>query len=79
MKVIIKSKHCIKNIIREGCKRLKKDGKLYWGGIEITTKNQYKEVITNFFKNKTHKGYSTIVVTPFINTKQLCKLVDKMI
>ena len=76
MKVIVKNKRFIKNVIKEGCEHLKQEGKIYWGGIEITNKEKYKEVIENFYKHHIHKGYSITVITPFINIKQLCEIID---
>lgn len=77
MRIKIKSKHSIEKIIKEGCQRLQQDKKVYWGGIEITTKDKYKEVITNFFKHKIHKGYNITVLTPFTNVKRLHHIIDK--
>lgn len=76
MKVIIKNNHDIEKIIKEGCQCLRQDKKIYWGMIEITNKDEYKKVITDFFKHKIHKGYSINIITPFVNTKRLCHIID---
>ena len=79
MKTVIRSKQFIITTIQECETYLKKDGTIYWGGQEITTMGELREILINFLKHPIHKGYSTIVITPVMSAEYINYIIDKTI
>ena len=77
MKIIVRNKKYIEDVIRTGCYSLRHQDKMYWGDQAITSKEEFKTVINQFCKKHIHANHNRILIlTPTIKVKQLCKIID---
>ena len=77
MKIVVRNKKYIENVIRTGCYSLRHQGKIYWRDKAITSKEEFKTIIKQFFKTHIHiRRNRILILTPTIKVKQLCKIID---
>lgn len=77
MQIIIRDRKYIENVIRTGCYSLRYNGKLYWKNQAITSEEEFKTVVKQFFKKHIYANHKRILIlAPTVKVEQLCKIID---